>query len=76
MPVYNLTEAWSDPIALTAGDILQNHDFGIIEITVGADPAVLRIPTSPGAIRAGAAASIRARTNGGTGALHVVRGLG
>ncbi len=80
MPTPNLTAAWSNAIALQAGDIVQNQTRDLIEVIVGdpaTDAATLRLPAMTGAITVEKAVSIRARMVGRrkTGVLNIVRGF-
>lgn len=80
MPTYPLSTSWSAPIALLAGDVLQNHSRYAIEIVAAdpaSDPARLRLPPGGGAMQVDGARTIRARTLGRiqSNELHVVRGF-
>lgn len=80
MPVYNLSQNWSDPIALAAGDIVQNPGRAPVEIVVSdpdADPARLRLPPVFGSFQVERATTIRARSTARVRPddLHVIRGF-
>lgn len=78
MPVYPITDSWSDPISLQAGDIVQNHSPHPIDICPGEpdEGNRLRLPGYAGAFQVDDAVTIVARsTFHGSSALTVVRGF-
>ncbi|WP_347268189.1 hypothetical protein [Paracoccus sp. (in: a-proteobacteria)] len=78
MPRYDLTTAWSDPIAVQAGDVVQNAGDQMILIcaaTPAADTDAIEVLPNR-ALSIVAATAIRARSaNRHGGACKVVRGL-
>ena len=64
MPAYPLTDSWSDPISLQAGDIVQNHSPHPIDICPGEPDEAnrLRLPGYAGAFQVDDAVTIVARS--------------
>lgn len=64
MPAYTLTDEWSDPIELQAGDVVQNGSPYVIEIHPGdpeSDDGGLLVPAYNNALKVDNAVTIRVR---------------
>ncbi len=79
MPAYTVTESWSDPIAVSAGDVIQNtgrRPILVCPVTPASDgDAVDLAPDQPG-FAFDQATSIRVRSASyRPGSFKIVRGL-
>lgn len=78
MPRHIIRAVLSDPIALQAGDVLQNQGAVPVDIypqDPATDDAALRLPGDGGAFQVENAVSVRARTFTGSTTLAVIRGF-